>query len=375
MSDRLAALTDTTHWSVSSTPSLALIRARLPVVFPPGLDYRSEATAERAARSVFVFLYVFAVEGVSGNRLRPAMVTSMSDTQAELLTPSQRITWWNAARRPRRQSEAVAGRWYAENTREPIRDETFRAWKEHGALLEDQLPTASAAPRYQLARDFADLFDPALDGQLLAGVVAQWQARHLTSVARARLALRRQQDVTVAGTSVRFPDGSARTIALGPSTPLVRAVIEQFVPVFLRSPVVLAVTESRQRLAYDDRQQLTRLGLKPEERLMPDVLLADLDGPGHDLRLVFLECVATGGPMSGARVRDLRVWLARNDLGNIPAAFGSVFADRGDAAFRRYAGALAWETFAWFTTEPANIVVLLEQGHYDALSTLDSVTF
>src|SRR5437868_4676528 len=91
-----------THWSASRLPSLALIQERLRRVFPEGLEGRSAAVAERAARSLFVFLYTFAIEAVMDNRVRPAMVTTMSDQQAARQSVSERLAWWDAARRARR---------------------------------------------------------------------------------------------------------------------------------------------------------------------------------------------------------------------------------------------------------------------------------
>src|SRR5205823_11523117 len=136
-------------------------------VFPEGLDGRTWAVAERAAKSLYVFLYTFAVEDVTEHRVRPAMVTTMSDGQAARTALRERFQWWEQARRPRPPGLTIPGRWYAENTREPIRDETFRVWKEYGALLEDAVPTTSSVPRYRLARDFANLFDTRLTASRL----------------------------------------------------------------------------------------------------------------------------------------------------------------------------------------------------------------
>src|SRR5688500_3296358 len=153
------------HWSVERLPDPPILRVRLAEIFPIELEYRSWAVAERAARALFVFIYVLAIEDVTENRVRPAMVTTMSDVQATQQHIAERLRWWAQARRPRSPQQPLPGRWYAENTREPIRDETFRAWKEYGALLEDPAPTTSSVPRYRLALDFADLFDPQLEAQ------------------------------------------------------------------------------------------------------------------------------------------------------------------------------------------------------------------
>ncbi len=114
------------HWSTTSLPSLELLRQRLLRIFPEGLNGRAWAVAEHAAKSVYVFVYALAIEGVTAHRIRPAMVTTMSDQQAAQTGIAQRIDWWNTARRSRSPNRIISGRWYAENSREQIRDETFR---------------------------------------------------------------------------------------------------------------------------------------------------------------------------------------------------------------------------------------------------------
>lgn len=364
---------DEHHRSVLALPMLQLIRERLHQVFPVGVDGRAYAVAERAARSLYVFLYTFSVDGVTEHRVRPAMVTTMSDGQAGKTSIAERIQWWEGARRPRPPSQATPGRWYAENTREPIRDETFRVWKGCGALLEDPLPTTSALPRYRLARDFADLFNPHLGPDQVPAIIEAWQRRHLTAAALARMALIQQQATASAGSGVRFPDGATRLLAVGPSTPLLKSAVEDFAPRFLRQPVVLAVTESRARLAYEDAAQLRLIKLAPDPRVMPDLLLADVAGPHGQLLLVCLECVATAGQMTSGRVGALAEWLVRQGFTDAKVAFGTVFRDRSDAAFRAAIGELAWGTFAWFTTEPTNLLVLRSDGDLQPAEALDDL--
>jgi hypothetical protein len=300
------------------------------------------------------------------------MVTTMSDVQAATASAEDRALWWDLARRPRRPGQ-VAKRWYAENTREPIRDETFRVWKEYGALLEDALPTTSSLPRYRLAPDFAELFNPDLDGADLDDAIAAWQSRHLTSAARMRMALVRQESSSAVGDQVRFPDGATRLFAIGPSTPLLKAAVERFATAFLSRPVVLVVTESRRRLAYEDSEQLARVRLSPDPRVMPDLLLADVGTPRGELQLTFLECVATGGAMTHERAGALQEWLRRCGHGGTKAAFGSIFSDRAAPVFRQLAGQLAWGSFVWFASEPGNIVVFLERERFHPTFTLDGL--
>ena len=93
------------------------IRERLRMVFPDGTEGRNYVTREIAAKTVFVMLYVGAVEG-RGTWLRPDQVTRMTDAQATSTEEADREAW--AGQSVRRTTAAVVGRWYAVNTREPF---------------------------------------------------------------------------------------------------------------------------------------------------------------------------------------------------------------------------------------------------------------
>jgi hypothetical protein len=45
----------------------------------------------------------------------------------------------------------------------------------------------------------------------------------------------------------------------------------------------------------------------------------------------------------------------------LPGTISSAFMDRNSAAYRRLSGVIAWGTFAWFVTEPDNIVIFKEE--------------
>ncbi len=91
----------------------------------------------------------------------------MTDTQAALTDNDARVVYAALIMKP---GGSVSGkRWYADNSREPIRDETLRdGLVAVGAFTErPDLATTSSKPRYALQRDFAELFDPALTGEQL----------------------------------------------------------------------------------------------------------------------------------------------------------------------------------------------------------------
>ena len=106
-------------------PLLAVtdIHERLQTIFPEGTANRNYVTREIAAKTVFVMLYIGALEGTEC-WLRPDQVTRMTDAQATLAEDQDREAWVAESMRPA--AGYIEGRWYAANTREPIRDETLR---------------------------------------------------------------------------------------------------------------------------------------------------------------------------------------------------------------------------------------------------------
>lgn len=99
------------------------IHARLPEIFPEGLQNREHSIWEIAAKTIFVMLYAGAVEGAD-RWIRPDQVTRMTDEQAALSDDDARHAWAKASITPSKAD--VPGRWYAVNTRESIRDDTIR---------------------------------------------------------------------------------------------------------------------------------------------------------------------------------------------------------------------------------------------------------
>jgi hypothetical protein len=132
--------------------------------------------------------------------------------------------------------------WYGDNTRESIRDETFRGWARVGAMLEDPAvpSTTSPRPRWSLAPAFAAL-----------------------------------------GVEVALPGGGSRVLAPGESSLILAGVVEKLAPRLLAEPSVLFISESRRHVDVVDDQLLRHLGIRVRaDRLLPDALLFDA-APGH----------------------------------------------------------------------------------------------
>ena len=74
--------------------------------------------------------------------------------------------------------------------------------------------------------------------------------------------------------------------------------------------------------------------------------------------LVFVEIVATDGPMDEARQTALMTIAAEAGFAVDQVAFVTAYADRDASVFKRSVSQLAWRSFAWFMSEPDHILVL-----------------
>lgn len=336
---------------------VADIHERLQSIFLEGTANRNYVTREIAAKTVFVMLYIGAVDGEE-RWLRPDQVTRMSDTQAAREGDSDRVGWLESSMRPT--TGDIDGRWYAANTREPIRDETLREGLVRiGAVKEREgLPTTSPLPRYALARDFAALFDPSLTEDALSTLIEEWRAANLSRGALARIAIMRRGAVArEARVLVTFPNGETRHMEPGPSSAISKAVVEEFATRFLGQPGVIWLSESRNQVVARDDGLAQDIGLAIEpDRNLPDLILVDLE-PVEPL-LVFVEVVATAGPVTEGRQEALMAIATEAGFSEGQVAFLTAYADRNDAAFKGSVSELAWRSFAWFMSEPDHILLL-----------------
>ena len=332
-----------------------LISQRLQAIFPEGIENRNYCTRDLSASTVFAALYIGAVEGFDGV-LGPVHVYRMTNEQAADPSDEARHAYVATIRR----KKAVGGvRWYADNTREPIRDETLRdGLVAVGAVVRRALATTSGLPRYVLRGEFAALFDPALTDADLMNAIAAFQAKHLSRTALTRVAIvLAGAAASTASVLVTFPNGLTRNLAPGPSSVISKAVVEVFAKRFLEQPVVLWLSESGAKVVFEDDRLARDLRLKIEpDKNLPDLILADIGA--EQVMLVFVEVVATDGAMHQRRKDAI---LALTDAAGLPrehVAFVTAYGDRGSAGFRKTISQLAWGTFAWFASEPDKLVVL-----------------
>jgi hypothetical protein len=334
-----------------------LVAERLPLIFPEGTPNRIYCIRDMAASTVFTMLYVGAVEG-QDRYLGPVHVYRMTEEQALLSGKGDRLDYASAVLK--KKYGAKGTRWYADNSREPIRDETLReGLVAIGAVLaRNDLPTTSGRPRYALKAEFAALFDPALDGEALEAAIGRFQQTHLSKSALARVSIIRAGAAGGgSGVLVTFPNGETRQLAPGPSSIIAQAVIEVFAKEFLENPGVLWLSESGNKVVAQDDKLAAAIGLKIKaDRNLPDLILVDL-GPADPL-IVFVEVVATDGAITARRQEALFALTDEAGFGRDQIAFLTAYQDRESAGFKKTVSGLAWGSFAWFVSEPDRIVIL-----------------
>lgn len=343
--------------ALPALPTWHQVCERLCVVFPEGTENRNYCIRDTACKTVFVMLYIGAVEG-TGRWLAPKHVYRMSDDQAAKTDLDARNTYAKACKTPG--FKALGAAWYADTSREPIRDETLKeGLVTIGAVVvREGLPTTSSKGRYALQESFSRLFDPTLKGDALASDIEAWQEKHLSPAALARVKLVSQGVVAGAeGILVTFPNGETRRMASGPSSVISKAVIEEFAPEFLEKPGVIFLSESRNHVVTRDDELAKILGLSIQaDKHLPDLILVDL-GPTPPL-LVFVEVVATDGPVTESRRKALEKIATNAGLSAKHVAFVTAFADRNLGPFKKSVPVLAWSSFAWLVSEPDNIIQL-----------------
>jgi hypothetical protein len=333
------------------------IHARLLHTFPEGTPQRNYCTREMAARTVFVMLYVGAVEG-AGMWMGPKHVYRMGAGQANLRSDADREAYIAAVEK--RGSQLPVDRWFQDNTREPIRDETLRDGlvRIGAVVIRPGLATTSSKGRYALQSAFASLFDPALEDEPLEAAIIAWQDRYLSQGALARVRLQqRSASAAQSRVLVTLPNGETRQMEAGPSSVITKAVVEVFAPRFLDDPAVLWISESGNKVIQRDDQLAQALGLKIEtDKLLPDTILVDL-APAEPL-VVFVEAVATAGEITDARRSAFIELMTGAGFKANQVAFVTAFEDRNAAAFRRAITNLAWGSFAWCLSEPEHLIAL-----------------
>jgi len=338
-----------------ATLSVAEIRERLEQIFPSEFPNRKTLVGLMAARVIFVFLYGGFIEGY-GRHLRPSYIYLFTENQERKLRNEDRLNWIK--------SIALKGhrlpgkRWYADTTREPIRDDLMRNQLLRLGIMQKVpgVPITASRPVYFLTRDFAGLFDPQLKGEELVDI-KKWSDVHLDMATRQRMALRAQGIQAQEGDLlVNMPDGTRIRITAGPSSLIAKGLIEEFAKRHLDSPAVLWLSASDKKSYPQFAELSASVGLKFDlSTELPDIVLADMK---DQVKFLFCEIVATDGAVTESRRESLLAIVRESEIPEEAVNFLSAFEDRESSAFRKNFAQLALNSLVWFRTEPNLLVVL-----------------
>jgi BsuBI/PstI restriction endonuclease domain/BsuBI/PstI restriction endonuclease HTH domain len=336
---------------------------RLELILPQSLTGVTYTANPAASAIAFAAIYVGAIDHV--RPFRPTTVTWMSDEISGHRDEETRLAYYHAAvskggEQAVRDLCAALGidrgqAWYANNSREPVRDESVGALRDNGAILVlTGIPTNSAKPRYTLEPQFAALLSPDLHGAELTSRIGEWRTTHLTPVARRRAAVQNDPARSPDSVTVQLPDGGVRVLHPGPSSMILKGVIEDFAS-RLQMPNVLFVSQPGEKVNLLDDHALAGMGLRVDQTLLlPDCLIADL-APGRE-QFWFIEIVATDGPMTERRKTDLLDWAGKHAIPIDSCRFLTAFASRTASAAKKAIPQLARGSHAWFSDEPDGLL-------------------
>lgn len=272
------------------------------------------ATANRlGASAVAAMIYVGAVvadEGTTGEDAtwcRPTSILWMSDDV--LLArddPESRAAWLSAALRGKDAVQELLAEWgmtfrpwHKDNTREPLRDETFIAWLDHGAIrCRPGMPRNSPVPIWALTESFALLFLPELTGALLDEAIESWRQKHMSPGDRFRIRTLQERERKSKSIVVSLPGGEVRSLEPGSTSLILKGVLERWVPARLFAPVVLTISEPGGKVYIGDAVVLADLGIKIDTQgLLPDAVIVDIGVSPRSSRVMTL-----------LHVSDSKIW-------------------------------------------------------------------
>jgi hypothetical protein len=155
---------------------------------------------------------------------------------------------------------------------------------------------------------------------------------------------------------IDMPDGTRIRVSAGPSSNIIKGLIEDFTARHMENPTVLWISASDKK-AYPQFIALSEsVGLKFNlNSELPDLILADMGTP---VRFLLCEVVATDGAVTEMRKQALLALVRSSNIPEKSVQFVSAFEDRESAAFRKNFSQLAVDTLVWFRTEPDLLLIL-----------------
>jgi adenine-specific DNA-methyltransferase len=233
---------------------------------------------------------------------------------------------------------------YAPNTRETIRRQTVHQFVQHGLLLENpdnpDRPINSPKWCYQLTPAALKLI-----GSFGTAGFKKELATFLKNSSTGALKARHRD---LPRETVLMPDGMTIELSAGGQNTLIRSIIEDFTPRFVRKPQVLLLGDAANKEIISNEIALAALGIVlPPRGKAPDVLIHDSENDW----LFVIEAVTSHGPIDQKRKNELTALFASARPGLV---FVTAFKDH--KTYSKYHVSIAWETEAWVAETPDHML-------------------
>lgn len=300
-----------------------------------------------------------ALESGQQRWIRPSMVMWLNDSDLVHTSPDERDEWYLAAARGKKKviellrarGEEFVQR-YGDNSREGPRDETWPRWRDNGAAIyRSDMPNSYPGPRWILTRHFAELFDPALQGEALQSAIVAWSDKYMSAAGRMKAMSARELARGEHAVDVRLPGGQHRQLEPGGASLILKGVIEEWAPRKLLAPLVLSISEPGDHVYVVDAARLAAIGITMDaQRVLPDALIVDVGADPVEFWII--EAVNSDGEINDSRKALLLEWAETQGIGAVHCQFLTAFISRNAPPARRRLKDLAEGTFAWFLDEP-----------------------
>ena len=230
---------------------------------------------------------------------------------------------------------------YAENSRETIRKNCLRPFRDLAIIEDNGLASNSGKYKYRLTDEMIELIRTYKTDE--SATALKYYTKYNNALDHSYQSKKELQKmpVRVNGQDLRFSPGKHNQLQ--------KQILEVFAPKFAIGFECLYVGDSADRDMYKNTERLQELGFDITLDVLPDVVLY----VPNKKWLFFVECVTTVGPVDPKRKNDIENMTNGVDAGNI-----YVTAFPNFATYKKFSQDLAWETEVWIAEMPEHLIHL-----------------
>lgn len=230
---------------------------------------------------------------------------------------------------------------YAENSRETIRKNCLRPFRDLAIIEDNGLASNSGKYKYRLTNEILELLKVYKTDEW--NTALKYHMKYHSALLHSYQSKKELQKmpVRVNGHDLRFSPGKHNQLQ--------KQILEVFAPKFAPGFECIYVGDSADRDMYKNVGRLMELGFDITLSVLPDVVLYVPDKKW----LFFIECVTTVGPIDDKRKRDIEELTRGVEAGNV---YVTAFPDF--STYKKFSQDLAWDTEAWIAELPDHLIHL-----------------